>query len=365
MIGSHANVGVPSGGGSAQVNPPGGNAATAPATPGQQVEAPGRGFGGGGRGAQYFPSSPLKYIRAKAPNAKVDYNEGTDRAAAAALAKTAQVAIVLVNQPMSEGRDAATLSLPDKQDDLVSAVAAANPHTIVVAETGGPVSMPWVDQVSGVLEAWFPGIGGGPAIANILFGDVNPSAKLPVTLARNEADLPHPQVAGMNLQPPPGGRGAGGGGRGGMMPFDVLYTEKLEVGYKWFDAQHKEPLFAFGHGLSYTTFTYSGLHVTATGHNVTLTFSVENSGKRAGKEIAQVYATLPASAGEPPKRLIAWEKMDLAPGESKTVNLTIDPLYLSIFDERKDTFELTGGDYKICAGSSSRSLPLSQSVRID
>ncbi|SPE42205.1 Beta-glucosidase (fragment) [Candidatus Sulfopaludibacter sp. SbA3] len=369
VIGSHADVGVPSGGGSAQVDPPGGNAAPTPPAQGQQA-GPGGGFGGRG-GAQYFPSSPLKYIRAKVPGAKVEYNEGTDPAAAAALAKTAQVAIVFVNQPMSEGRDAATLSLPDKQDDLVSAVAAANPHTIVVSETGGPVSMPWADKVSAILEAWFPGIGGGPAIANILFGDVNPSAKLPVTFAKSENDVPHPQIAGLSLMPPPGaGRGGagagpgGGGGRGGMPPFDVPYTEKLEVGYKWFDAQNKEPLFAFGHGLSYTSFAYSGLHATAAGHSVTVSFSVKNAGKRAGKEIAEVYASLPAGAGEPPKRLIGWQKVDLAAGESKTVNLTIDPLYLSIFNEAKEGFEVAAGAYKISAGGSSKSLPLSQTVNL-
>jgi beta-glucosidase len=387
VIGSHADVGVPSGGGSAQVNPPGGNAVAPPAAQGQQA---GPGGGGGGRGgSQYFPSPPLKYIRAKAPGAKVEYNEGTDPAAAAALAKASQVAIVFVNQPMSEGRDAATLALPDKQDDLVSAVAAANPHTIVVAETGGPVAMPWAGQVSGILEAWFPGIGGGPAIANILFGDVNPSAKLPVTFAKSDNDLPHPQVPGINLVPPPGagrggggvppagaapaatppaggqgGRGGGGGGRGAMPPFDVPYTEKLEVGYKWFDAENKEPLFAFGHGLSYTTFAYSGLHAAAAGHSLTVSFMVKNTGKRAGKEIAQVYATLPASTGEPPKRLIGWQKVELAPGESKTVNIAIDPLYLSIFNEGKNSFEVAGGDYKIWAGGSSRSLPLSQAVSI-
>jgi beta-glucosidase len=350
VIGSHADVGVPSGGGSAQVNPPGGNAAPPPP-------------GGGRGGAQYFPSSPLKYIRAKAPGAKVEYNEGTDPAAAAALAKASQVAIVFVNQPMSEGRDAATLTLPDKQDDLVAAVAAANSHTIVVAETGGPVTMPWAGQVSAILEAWFPGIGGGPAIANILFGDVNPSAKLPVTFAKSDADLPHPQVPGLNLLPPPGaGRGAGGGG--GMPPFDVPYTEKLEVGYKWFDAGNREPLFAFGHGLSYTTFVYSGLHAAAAGHTVTVSFTVKNTGKRAGKEVAEVYATLPANTGEPPKRLIGWQKVGLAAGESKTVNLTIDPLYLSIFSENKNGFEAAGGDYRIWAGSSSRTLPLSQAVQI-
>jgi beta-glucosidase len=252
------------------------------------------------------------------------------------------VAIVFVNQPMSEGRDAATLTLPDKQDDLVSAVAAANAHTIVVAETGGPVTMPWAGQVSGILEAWFPGIGGGPAIANILFGDVNPSAKLPVTFAKSDNDLPHAQVPGINLVPPPAaGRGAGGGGgRGGMPPF------------------------AFGHGLSYTTFAYSGLRATTAGHSVTVSFSVKNGGKRAGKEIAEVYASLPASTSEPPKRLIGWQKVELAAGESKTINLIIDPPYLPVFNEGKNSFEVAGGDYKIWAGGSSRSLPLSQAVQV-
>jgi beta-glucosidase len=361
VIGSHADVGVPSGGGSAQVNPPGGNAAAPPAAQGQPA-----GPGGGRGGSQYFPSSPLKYIRAKALGAKVEYNDGTDPAAAAALAKASQVAIVFVNQPMSEGRDAATLELPDKQDDLVSAVAAANAHTIVVAETGGPVAMPWAGQVSGILEAWFPGIGGGPAIANILFGDVNPSAKLPVTFAKSDNDLPHPQVPGINLVPPPaaGRGGGGGGGRGGMPPFDVPYTEKLKVGYKWFDGENKEPLFAFGHGLSYTTFAYSGLRATAAGHSVTVSLVVKNTGKRAGKEIAEVYASLPASTSEPPKRLIGWQKVDLAAGESKTVSIIIDPLYLSIFNEGKNSFEVAGGEYKIWAGGSSRSLPLSQAVQV-
>ena len=350
VIGSHADVGVPSGGGSAQVEPPGGNAAPPPP-------------GGGRGGSQYFPSAPLKYIRAKVPGAKVEYNEGTGPAAAAALAKASQVAIVFVNQPMSEGRDAATLNLPDKQDDLVAAVAAANPNTIVVAETGGPIAMPWAGQVSGILEAWFPGIGGGPAIANILFGDVNPSAKLPVTFAKSDGDLPHPQVPGLNLLPPPRA-GRAGGGRGEMPPFDVPYTEKLEAGYKWFDGENKEPLFAFGHGLSYTAFAYSGLRVTAAAHTLTVAFTVKNTGQRAGKEIAEVYATLPASTGEPPRRLIGWQKVGLAAGESKTVNLTIDPLYLSVFNEGKDSFEVPSGGYTIWAGGSSRTLPLSQAVQI-
>ena len=325
LIGSHADVGVLSGGGSAQVDPPGGDAVTH------------RKGGAGWMHPVWFPSAPLKYIRAKAPQAAVEYNDGNDPAAAAKLAKASQVAIVFVNQYMSEGRDAATLSLPDNQDALVSAVAAANPHTIVVIESGGPVSMQWIGSVKGVLEAWYPGIGGAQALAAILFGDVNPSAKLPVTFAKTDADLPHPQVPGIDLKPayrPP--------------PFDVNYTEGLKVGYKWFEAEHKQPLFPFGYGLSYTTFAYSALK--ADGAARTVSFSVKNTGKRAGTEVAQVYVRLPDAAGEPFKRLVAWERVPLKAGESKTVTLNLDPLYLSIFNTDKDGWELVPGDYKAFAG---------------
>jgi beta-glucosidase len=357
VIGSHADVGVLSGGGSAQVDPPGGNAVVSPPAPGT------------GRIPVYYPSSPLKALRAKAPKAKVQYNDGTDPAAAASLAKASEVAVVFVSQPMSESRDAATLSLPDNQDALVSAVAKANPHTIVVLETGGPVSMPWVDSVNGVLAAWFPGIRGAEAIASILFGDVNPSAKLPATFAKSEADLPHPEIAGISLLAKAaaarGAAGAPGGGRGGALPpFDIPYPEGLKVGYKWFDAENKQPLFPFGFGLSYTTYAYSGLKTTVSGKNVTVNFSVRNTGKRAGAEIAQVYVSLPASAGEPPQRLVAWEKVQLAPGEAKTVSLALDPQFLSIFNVNKDGWELVPGDYKVLVGASSRSTPLTEIVKI-
>lgn len=294
----------------------------------------------------WFPSSPLKYIRAKAPQATVEYNDGSDLAAAARLAKGSQVAIVFVNQFMSEGRDAATLSLPDNQDALVSAVAAANPHTIVVVESGGPVSMPWAGDVKGVLEAWYPGIGGAQALAAILFGEVNPSAKLPVTFAKSDADLPHPQVPGIELKPanrPP--------------PFDVRYTEGLKVGYKWFEAEHKQPLFPFGYGLSYTTFAYSGLKADATAR--TVSFNVKNAGQRSGTEVAQVYVMLPSAAGEPFKRLAAWQRVPLKAGESKTVSLALDPLSISVFNAEKDGWELTAGDYKTFVG------PLTASFHIE
>ncbi len=332
VIGSHADTGVLSGGGSAQVDPPGGGPSA---------------FGGA---PVWFPSSPLKAIRAKAPHANVQFHDGKDAAAAAALAKSAEVAVVFVNQPASEGRDLATLTLPAHQDQLVGAVAAANPRTIVVLETGGPAAMPWIEQVGAALEVWYPGIRGAEATANILFGDVNPSAKLPATFPKSDADLPHPKVPGMDLLP---------GGRGRMPDFDIDYSnEGVKVGYKWFEAENKEPLFWFGHGLSYTTFAYSGLRAGME----SVTFTVRNTGKRAGAEIAQVYAALPAAAHEP-RRLVGWEKIPLGPGESKTVTVKLEPKFLSIFNEQKDGWELLPGEYQFFAGGSFRETPLSAVVK--
>jgi beta-glucosidase len=348
IIGSHADVGVLSGGGSGQVDPPGGNAVPPP---------PGRPslFGR----VVWFPSSPLKAIRAKAPNAKVEYNAGTDPAAAAELAKSSDVAIVLINQPASEGRDEESLSLPDQQDALVSAVAAANPHTLVVLETGGPVTMPWIDSVSAVLEAWYPGIRGADAIANILFGDVSPGGKLPTTFPKSEADLPHPQLA---KQPPPGPDDMqpmreGSPRKMNTRRFSIDYNEGLKVGYKWYDAEGKEPLFPFGYGLSYTRYAYSDLQVTP-GHGPSVTFTVKNTGNRPGAEVAEVYVKLPQAAGEPFKRLVTWDKIQLAAGEAKAETLALDPHYLSIFDPDKDAWELVPGDYQVVVGGSSRDTPL-------
>jgi beta-glucosidase len=356
LIGSHADVGVLSGGGSAQVDSPGGN----PVDPHSGSAHWGE--------AVYFPSSPLKYIRQHAPNAKVEFNSGDDKAAAASFAKSADVAIVFVNQPMHEGMDARTLSLPNDQDALVSAVTAANPHTIVVLETGGPVSMPWANDVAGIFEVWYPGIGGAEALANLLFGDVNPTAKLPVTFAKRDADLPHPVIAGMDLKEVPHQVSTNLGGHRVMHnemrlpPFDVNYTEGAKVGYKWFESQHIQPLFPFGFGLSYTTYEYSDLKVAPDGSNVTLT--VKNTGSRAGAEIAQVYATLPAASGENYQRLVAFDRIPLAPGEAKTVTLKIDPTLLSIFDEAKDEWDLLPGEYKIAAGPSSSETPLTTTLNI-
>jgi len=335
VIGSHADVGVLSGGGSAQVDPPGGSVVPTA----RRWDA-----------VVWDPSSPLNAIRALAPRAKVEYTDGADPAAAAALAKASDVAIVFVNQPTSEGRDF-SLTPPGNQDDLVNAVAAANPHTIVVLETGGPVLMPWIDKVSGVLESWYPGIKGADAIAAILFGDVNPSAKLPVSFPRSVDDLPRAAID----RP-----GAGGAP---SSAYSVDYSEGLKVGYKWYEAEHKQPLFPFGFGLSYTTFAYSALSAKP-GKLPEVSFTVRNTGARAGAEIAQVYAALPASTGEPPKRLVGWEKVQLAPGESRKVTLTIDPEFLSIFDVDKDAWELVPGEYRILVGPSSADTPLAATISL-
>ena len=233
----------------------------------------------------------------------MSFDAGTDVAEAAKAAKKAQVAIVFVTQWMSEGMDRPTLSLPDKQDELVEAVAKANPNTVVVLETGGPVSMPWNEEVKGIVEAWFPGIGGGEAIANVLFGRVNASGKLPVTFAENEKQLPHPKVTGLTATTE--NNGMNGGGFHGMQSknFPVDYNvEGMKVGYKWFQVKDETPLFPFGFGLSYTSFAYSGLKVAPGGESVS--FEVKNTGARAGDEVAEVYVTLPKSADEPFRKLV-------------------------------------------------------------
>ena len=362
VIGGHADVGVVSGGGSSQVSPAGGNPVPPPP---ELMKNP---FASFMLVETYHRSAPLNGIERKTPLATVKFDPGNDAAAAAALAKSSQVAIVFAVQHESEGMDLKNLSLPNNQDALIEAVAAANPRTIVVLETGGAVLMPWLDKVSAVIEAWYPGIRGSEAIANILFGDVNPSGKLPLTFPKSEADLPHPD----HIAPPkadadhPLAKLAGAPGMIGMAMgigpfFDVHYDEGLEVGYKWYDAEKKPTLFPFGFGLSYTNFAYSSLKVTP-GDPTTVSFTVKNIGKRVGSEAAEVYASLPPGAGEPPNRLVGFKKIDLAPGESKQVSIPIGRDLLSVFDEGSDSWDLPRGQYVIRVGASSRDLPLEQTV---
>ncbi|MGA9427679.1 MAG: glycoside hydrolase family 3 C-terminal domain-containing protein, partial [Terracidiphilus sp.] len=340
VIGAHADVGMISGGGSAQVDPIGGNA----------IMPPGKGQT---RWLEqiWFPTSPLKAIQARAPNAKVTYDPGADPDSAAAAAKGADVAIVFAYQWESEGMDLPSLALPYykldgkdvDQNAIVAAVAKANPHTVVVLETGSPALMPWVKEPAAILEAWYGGSDGADALGNVLFGTVNPSGKLPNTFPLSDSDLPHLKI----VQP----------------PVNRDYDEGVKVGYKWYDAEQKPVLFPFGYGLSYTTFGYSGLKVDS-GDMVTVTFTLANNGARAGKEIAEVYAALPASAGEPPKRLVGWSKVELRPGERKPVTVEVERKYLSIWDVDKHDWTLVPGDYTFMVGGSSDKLPLKATLTL-
>jgi beta-glucosidase len=350
VIGAHADVGVLSGGGSAQVDAPGGNAIN-PAAPTKWGEA------------VYFPSSPLRYIREHARGVVVEFNAGTNAASAASLAKSADVAVVFADQYMSESGDAPSLSLPDKQNELISAVAAANPHTVVVLITGNPVTMPWIDHVAGVMEAWYPGIAGGQAIANLLFGNVVPSGKLPITFAKSADDLPHRCIFGIPCTHPTGNsppHWVSDDAKRQSFPAD--YDEGVRFGYKWFDAEGKQPLFPFGFGLSYTKFKYSGLQVDRAAK--TVTFAIENAGRLAGTEIAEIYVELPRASKEHFRRLAAWQRVALNPGQQKTITVALEPLAMATFNEQKDAWEWASGEYTVLVGGSSRDLPLRTGVAL-
>jgi beta-glucosidase len=229
--------------------------------------------------------------------------------------------------------------------------------------------MPWANKVSGILEAWYAGSRGADAVANVLFGEVNPCAKLPITFPLRDTDMPQPAVVKPTS---PSGEGPsalahlaalfGGPGKE-RPPAQLYYNEGMLVGYKWYDAKRKAVLFPFGFGLSYTKFHYSGLRVKVDG-GVSVNFTIKNTGNRTGAEVAGVYASLPPSAGEPPKRLIGWQKAQLNPGESKQVSVRIQTHYLSIFDVGKDEWSLVPGEYTIFVGGSSENLPLRQRVRL-
>jgi beta-glucosidase len=264
VIGGHADIGVLSGGGSSQVIPLG--SVSFPPPKGAPV------WGGG---MVYHPSSPLKAIRARASRAEVVYADGADPAAAAAAARRADVAIVFATQWASEAMDV-SLTLPDGQDGLISAVASANPRTVVVLETGGPVLAPWMDQVGAVLEAWYPGAEGGEAIADILYGRVNPSGRLPVTFPAGEDQLAHPKLPGAEQAAPEGVTVSAA-----QKPFDADYDEGSDVGYRRFVRTGARPLAPFGRGLSYTHFRYGGLKVKG-GRTLTVSFTVTNTGSREG-----------------------------------------------------------------------------------
>ena len=347
VIGLHADKGVLSGGGSSQVSPIGGNALpmTVPSGPLGFLEL-----------EVWNPSPPLKYIGEKALEARITYDSGANLASAASVARDADVAIVFAGRHRTEGNDVPDLSLGGNQDELINAVAFANPRTVVVLETGGAVLMPWLHSVRAVLQAWYPGQSGGAAIANLLFGDVNPSGKTPLTFPASEQDLPRPQLPG----PPPG---SVTNDPFKPVPSSVSYSEGALVGYKWFEVRGKQPLFAFGHGLSYTSFEYSDLSASV-GEVPQVAFSLSNTGARAGAEVAQVYVSLPALAAAPERRLAGWARTHLQAGQIRRVSISLEPKALAVWSTQRKRWVIPAGEYRISIGSSSSDLRLNTNTRV-
>jgi len=354
IIGGYADLGVMSGGGSSQVIPIGNTPAMEVMAGGSVWESPSQ--------SQQIPSgtivldppSPYAAIREQAPWARVVFYDGSDINKAAALARTSDVVIVFAQQWTAESWDVPDLSLPVNQDDLINAVADANPRTVVVLETGAPVLMPWHDKVGAVLEAWYPGNRGANAVARILFGAVNPSGRLPITFPQDESQLPRPLIPGYEVA----------SSRipleGAQSPFDIDYIEGANVGYKWFKAKNLTPLFPFGFGLSYTSFDFGSLKATG-GQTLSVSFDMRNTGKLEGKATAQVYATPPGGVA----RLIGWSKLDLKPGETRRVTLAADPRLLATFDTGDDLWRVADGNYTVSLGSSSADISASATVHLE
>lgn len=296
--------------------------------------------------------------RAEQGGSSVVFENGDDIPAAVAAAQDADVVIAVGYSGMGEFADD-DLRLDGNADELITAVAAANPNTVVVLQTGSAVLMPWQQQVAGIVETWYPGQQQGNSLAALLWGDVNFTGRLPMTFPASADDLP---TATTEQYP--------GVVEDGIRQVD--YTEGLAVGYKWYDSQNIEPLYEFGHGLSYTTFDYDRLRVSTSGRSghrtIKVTYRVRNTGARTGTETSQVYLTMPTSADEPGKKLAGFDQVTLKPGSSRTVSVTIRESAtdrpLSVWDSAKHRWRTVQGQYRIQVGSSSRDLPLGTGVRI-
>ena len=342
VIGGHADVGVLSGGGSSQVRSTGGAPVEIPLTRGEAASF---------ARVTWHASSPLKAIRALAPNAEVTYVDGKDPAAAAAAARGADLAIVFAWQWRTEAQDAETLALPDNQDALIEAVATANQRSLVVLETGGPVLMPWLARVPAVLEAWYPGQRGGEAIANILFGDVNPSGRLPITFPLAAEQAPRPAPVGLaNLHAMQAARDAGDKDAR-IAPFAVDYPEGANVGYRWYEKTGQTPLYPFGHGLSYTRFTYANAAATG-GEAPSVSFDVTNAGDRPGADVPQVYVQSADAAGVVTWRLAGFARLTLAPGETRRVTVPLERRTFARFDPATRAWVVAGGPRPVAVAHS-------------
>jgi beta-glucosidase len=330
VVGGFANVGVMSGWGSSQVTPKGGYGAVVPL---------------GGRSGfselsrqNIHPSAPLAALKAAFPKAVVSFESGYFPEAAAAYAAKADLVIVLATQWQGESIDASGLTLPNGQNALIEAVAAANPNTVVVLQTGNPVTMPWLNRVSAVLQAWYPGSEGGPAIADVLTGKVNPAGRLPMTFPASVDQAPRSA---------PPGQGEPAGTR-----IDIDYVEGSNVGYRWYAARNSKPLFAFGHGLSYTSFEQRELKVWKQGELIKAALTVANTGSRSGAEVSQLY--LVEAAGKPVRILAGFARTELEPEALQRVEFEIDPRLLASWDGKG--WLVAKGTYRFRLGRSAEEL---------
>ena len=336
VIGGCAQIGVPAGCGSSTVVPPGGYAAVLP------IGSP-----GGLRNLYLLPSSPVAELNKQFPNAQIEFDPGVSSAEAAGAARRADVAIVFAVKVEGEGFDSADLSLPWDQDAVIAAVADANPNTVVVLETGNPVAMPWRDAVEAIVQAWYPGQAGGQAIAEVIAGRVNPSGRLPVTFPIDLGQTPRPELPVVDV---PWGS-----------PTTIHYTEGAEVGYRGFAKRGHIPMFAFGHGLSYTNFEHRDLTVAGSG-TLTASFTVVNTGDRGGVDVPQLYLT--AAPGERRLRLLGFERVELEPGDSRVVTIEADPRLLARYDGVAGGWRIAEGTHTVAVGASAVDLELTAEVEL-
>jgi beta-glucosidase len=340
VVGGYANRGVLSGAGSAQVLGVGGPAVSLPANAENEASQFGR--------VIYQAGAPSMALKQRAPGpVTVTYDGGEYPAGAAAAARRADVAIVFATRWEAEGADVPDLSLPNGQDAVIAAVAAANPNTIVVLETGGPVAMPWLDKVGAVIEAWYPGQKGAEVIADVMWGKINPSGRLPITFPASLSQLPRPSIPGADLPE--------------RSAVDAPHPEGSDVGYRWFARQNHKPLFPFGYGLGYSRFAYAGLKV-AGGTTLTISFDVTNTGAREGMDTPQAYLT--ARPGGPTLRLVGFQKVALKPGETRHVTVQADRRLLADYDLAHHGWSVAGGAYAVAVGASSADLTLTGGAKV-
>lgn len=323
VIGGKADIGVPSGGGSSQVRSNGGVAFERVLEPSDASWF---------CRETYHSSSPLRALRERFPDADIRFCDGSDHEAAAALAGQSDVALVFAVQWQTEALDALSLSLPGNQDALIEAVAGANARTVVILETGGPVLMPWLEQVPAVLEAWFPGQRGGEAIARIIAGDVNPSGRLPITFPASEEQPPRREPGGLaELRARDAARDAGDRAAR-IAPFAVDYVEGANSGYRWYEIAGHRPLFPFGFGLSYTRFELAEMAVEGDGNAARVVIDVTNMGDRSGADVPQVYVRSADRLGRESWRLAGFARVELEPGETRRLSIALEPRTWSNWD---------------------------------